>query len=150
MTMPSGAQLAVAISDWMDPETDDPLYRLQDPPRLSANRTMLVASELSSVAGMSSEAWLALAPYVTAYPAEASPIDLERSADLMKEVFADRTAGDGAPWFMRLQIVAQFGDRRFSNAPCWMRPTAKWSCENKRPVSPDKKWIRRYVDSAFT
>ena len=125
MTMPSGAQLAVAVSDWMDPETDDPLYRLQDPPRLSANRTMLVASELNSVAGMTSEAWQALAPYVTAYPAQESPIDLERSPDLMKEVFADRASGDDAAWFMRLQIVAEFGERRFFQCTLLDAPNGK-------------------------
>ena len=125
VTMPSGAQLAVAVSDWMDPETDDPLYRLQDPPRLSANRTMLVASELNSVAGMTSEAWQALAPYVTAYPAQESPIDVERSSDLMKEVFADRAAGDEAPWFMRLQIVAEFGERRFFQCTLLDAPNGK-------------------------
>lgn len=111
--MPSGAQLALAVSDWMDTETDDPVYRLEEPPRVSGNRPMVSASELNSVAGMTAEAWQALAPYVTAYPGSSSPIDLERSPELIQEVFADRHAGEGAPWYMRLQIVAQFGNRRF-------------------------------------
>lgn len=113
VSMPSGAQLALAVSDWMNPETDDPTYRLEDPPRLSGNRPMLVASELNSVVGMTSEAWEALAPYVTAYPGQESPIDLERSSELMQEVFSGRGSAGDAPWFMRLELVAEFGERRF-------------------------------------
>ena len=111
--MPPGAQLAMAVTDWMNTESDDPIYRLETPARVSGNRAMLVASELNSVAGMTAEAWQALAPYVTAYPGNASPIDLERSSELMQQVFADRAMGDNASWHMRLQIVAQFANRRF-------------------------------------
>lgn len=113
VTMPSGAQLAVAVTDWMNPETDDPSYRLDDPPRYSGSRAMLVASELNSVPGMTSEAWAALAPYVTAYPGQASPIDLQRSSELMQDVFSGRAASEQSPWFMRLELVAEFGERRF-------------------------------------
>ncbi len=113
VTMPSGAQLALAVTDWMDPETDDPSYRAADPSRVSGNREMLVASELNSVLGMTSEAWQALGPFVTAYPGQASPIDPERSPELMRNIFTGRPAGDQAPWYMRLELVAEFGQRRF-------------------------------------
>ena len=63
--------------------------------------------------GMNSEAWRALAPYVTAYPGQASPVDLERSPDLIKDIFAGRAAGEQAPWYMRLELVAEYGQRRF-------------------------------------
>ena len=112
-TMPSGAELALAVSDWMNPETDDPVYRLATPARVSGNRSMLMASEITSVVGMTDEAWQALAPYITAYSGTASPIDMERSAELMQEVFAERAASAEAPWFMRLQLTAEFGERRF-------------------------------------
>jgi general secretion pathway protein K len=126
VVMPAGSQLALAVTDWMNPETDDPIYQLQDPPRLSANRTMLVASELASVNGMSAEAWQALAPYVTAYPSDQSPIDVERSSDLIKAVFSDRAQpGDDAPWFMRLQIVAHFGERNFYQCTLLDAPNGK-------------------------
>lgn len=111
--MPPGAQLALAVTDWMNPESDDPVYRLETPARVAGNRPMLVASELNSVAGMTAEAWQALAPYVTAYPGSASPIDLERSSELMQQVFAERSMGENASWHMRLQIVAHFANRRF-------------------------------------
>lgn len=111
--MPSGAALAVAVTDWMDAESDDPRYRLEQPPRVSGNRSFLLGAELASLPGMSEEAWLALAPYITAYPGRASPIDMQRSSELMQEVFAGRSAGEQAPWFMRLQVVAEFADRRF-------------------------------------
>ena len=126
VAMPAGSQLALAVTDWMNPETDDPIYQLQDPPRLSANRTMLVASELASVNGMSAEAWQALAPYVTASPSDQSPIDVERSSDLIKAVFSDRAQpGDDAPWFMRLQIVAHFGERNFYQCTLLDAPNGK-------------------------
>ena len=123
--MPSGAQLAMAVSDWMNPESDDPIYRLETPARVSGNRPMVVASELNSVSGMTTEAWQALAPWVTAYPGTASPIDLERSSELMQEVFADRDAGENAPWFMRLQIMAEFANRRFYQCTLLDAPNGK-------------------------
>ncbi|MFN3579301.1 MAG: hypothetical protein ACK4VV_02360 [Pseudomonas sp.] len=125
VTMPPGAQLAVAVTDWMDPESDDPVYRLANPPRVSGNRNMLVASEINSVVGMTSEAWQALAPYVTVYPGQASPIDMERSSDLMKEVFSGRPAPEQAPWFMRLELVAEFGERRFYQCSLLDAPNGK-------------------------
>lgn len=123
--MPPGAQLAMAVSDWMNPETDDPAYRLEVPARVSGNRPMVVASELNSVAGMTPEAWQALAPWVTAYPGTASPIDIERSHELMQEIFADRAAGDNAPWYMRLQIMAEFAERRFYQCTLLDAPNGK-------------------------
>lgn len=111
--MPPGAQLALAVTDWMNAETDDPVYRLEVPARVAGNRPMVSAAELNSVAGMTAEAWQALAPYVTAYPGKTSPIDLERSPELIQEVFADRAMGENAAWYMRLQIVAHFANRRF-------------------------------------
>lgn len=123
--MPPGAQLALAVTDWMNAETDDPVYRLEVPPRVSGNRAMLAAAELNSVAGMSDEAWQALAPFITAYPGTSSPIDLERSSELMQEVFADRPMGEDAVWYMRLQIVAQFGNRRFYQCTLLDAPNGK-------------------------
>lgn len=125
VSMPAGAQLALAVTDWMNPETDDPVYRLADPPRVSGNRQMILGSELNSVSGMSSEAWQALAPYVTAYPGTASAIDLERSNDIMKEVFAERAAPEQAPWYMRLQVVAEFGERRYYQCTLLDAPNGK-------------------------
>ncbi|NLY56896.1 MAG: general secretion pathway protein GspK [Gammaproteobacteria bacterium] len=123
--MPPGAQLALAVSDWMNPETDDPIYRLEVPPRVSGNRSMVSAAELNSVAGMTAEAWQALAPFITAYPDQHSPIDLERSPELMQEVFADRQMGDDAVWYMRLQIVAHFANRRFYQCTLLDAPNGK-------------------------
>jgi len=125
ISMPAGAQLAIAVSDWMNSETDDPVYRLEEPARVSGNRTMILASELNSVAGMTSEAWQALAPYVTAYPGSASPIDLERSNEVMQEVFADRPAAEQTPWFVRLQLTAEFGERRFYQCTLLDAPNGK-------------------------
>ncbi|PKM30165.1 MAG: general secretion pathway protein GspK [Gammaproteobacteria bacterium HGW-Gammaproteobacteria-11] len=125
VSMPAGAQLAVAVTDWMNPETDDPVYRLDEPSRLAGNREMLLASELNSVVGMNTEAWQALAPFVTAYPGQSSPIDLERSPELIKEVFEGRAAPEEAPWFMRLELVAEFGERRFYQCSLLDAPNGK-------------------------
>ena len=120
-----GAQLAMAVSDWMEAESDDPVYRLEVPARVSGNRAMVTAAELNSVAGMTPEAWQALAPFVTAYPGTSSPIDLERSSELMQQIFADRPMGEGAPWYMRLQIVAEFAQRRFYQCTLLDAPNGK-------------------------
>ncbi|PAU87871.1 general secretion pathway protein GspK [Pseudomonas sp. WN033] len=113
VSTPPGAQLAMAVNDWMNAETDDPIYRLADPPRASGNRAFLLASELNSVTGMTAEAWQAMAPYLAAYPGTASPIDLVRSPELLQEVFSGRPVPDQAPWYVRLEVVAEFGQRRF-------------------------------------
>lgn len=123
--LPTGAALALAVSDWMNPDTDDPGYRLQVPPRVSGNRPMLMASELNSVAGMTPEAWHALAPWLIAYPGTASPIDLVRSAPLLREVFAERPAASDGPWYMRLEIMAQFSGRRFYQCTLLDAPNGK-------------------------
>ncbi len=123
--LPAGATLALAVTDWMDSETDDPAYRLQVPARVSGNRPMLMAAELNSVAGMTAEAWQALAPWLTAYPGQASPIDLERSAPLLREVFAERPVASEGPWYMRLEIMAQFADRRFYQCTLLDAPNGK-------------------------
>lgn len=123
--MPPGAQLAMAVTDWMNAETDDPVYRLETPARVSGNRAMVSAAELNSVTGMTTEAWQALAPFITAYPGTDSPIDLERSPELIQEVFADRGMGEDAVWYMRLQIVAQFANRRFFQCTLLDAPNGK-------------------------
>lgn len=123
--LPAGAALALAVSDWMDPETDDPAYRLDVPPRVSGNRPMLMAAELNSVAGMTTEAWQALAPWITAYPGTASPIDLQRSPPLLQEIFAERPAASDGPWYMRLEIMAQFAGRRFYQCSLLDAPNGK-------------------------
>lgn len=125
VSMPAGAQLAVAVVDWMNAESDDPVYRLSVPPRVSGNRNMVLASELNSVAGMTPEAWQALAPYVAVYPGTASFVDLERSPELMQDVFKERTMPETAPWFMRLEITAQFGQRRFYQCTLLDAPNGK-------------------------
>jgi general secretion pathway protein K len=125
VTMPPGPQLAVAVTDWMNAESDDPVYRLSEPARISGNRAMVLASELNSVAGMTPEAWQALAPYVTVYPGNISFIDLERSPELMQEVFKERAAPESSPWFMRLEITAEFGQRRFYQCTLLDAPNGK-------------------------
>lgn len=111
--LPSGADLAVQVKDWLDRETDDPVYRLREPARFSGNRPLMLASELVSIGQLEGAAWAALSPYVTVYPGEVSVLDLERAPELIRQVFADHEQPGQRTLFMRLEIVVEFADRRF-------------------------------------
>ncbi|WP_026289962.1 type II secretion system minor pseudopilin GspK [Thioalkalivibrio sulfidiphilus] len=104
--------LTAAVRDWMNPETDDPYYRLATPPYLSANRPMIVAAELRRVQGMNNELWQALSPYVTALPATGTTMNLEFAEEVLQDAFPDR--GEVvASRFFRLGVHAELGGRRF-------------------------------------
>jgi general secretion pathway protein K len=68
--------LAGAVVDWLDPDTDlrfpsggeDVTYSGADPPYRTANTMATSISELMAVAGFDREAYLKVAPYVTALP----------------------------------------------------------------------------------
>jgi len=111
--LPPGSELALQVSDWMSAETDDPVYRLHEPPRYSGNRPLMLASELIAIARLEMDAWTALAPYITVYPGAISVIDDQRSPELLQRVFADYPQPQQKPWFMRLEVVVEFADRRF-------------------------------------
>lgn len=109
-----GEQLAAAIRDWMDPETDDPAYRLRSPPERSGNRPFLLASELNRVHGMTPEIWDALASYVTARPGTDNRIDIERAPDIVRDaVRGEEESGETALRYFRLSLVARMPQRDF-------------------------------------
>lgn len=105
-------QLAASIRDWMDDETDDPVYRLRTPPERSANRPFLLASELQRVHRMSPGLWQALAPYVTALPETDLWIDRNHAPDLVLTATSALT-DQGTPRFLRLQLSAEAMGRTF-------------------------------------
>jgi general secretion pathway protein K len=108
-----GEQLAAAIRDWMNPETDDPVYQLRTPPERSGNRAFLLASEMNRVQGMTPEIWTALAPYVTARPGTDNLIDLERAPDVVRDATAGQPEEEGGLRYFRLELVARLPSRDF-------------------------------------
>jgi general secretion pathway protein K len=105
-------QVVAAARDWMNPETDDPVYRLADPPYLSANRMMMVAGEMRLVHGVSAELWEALAPLVTALPAAGTQLDTENAADMLREAFPATGAAQTRATYYRLGVHAELAGRR--------------------------------------
>jgi len=110
---PVGETLALAVRDWLDPATDDPVYRLRTPPERSANRPFRFASELTRVQGMTPELWAALAPYVTARPGTDNLIDRVRAPDLLRDAMAGQPEAAFDPRYFRLALVARLPQRDF-------------------------------------
>ncbi|MFO8005459.1 general secretion pathway protein GspK [Thioalkalivibrio sp.] len=108
-----GEQLAAAVQDWMDAETDDPVYLLRTPPERSGNRPFLLASELNRVRGMTPEIWTAIAPYVTARPGTDNLIDLERAPDVVRDAVAAQPEEAQELHYFRLSLVARLPERDF-------------------------------------
>lgn len=132
-----GEQLAAAIRDWMDPETDDPVYQLRTPPERSGNRPFLLASELNRVQGMTPEMWEAIAPYVTARPGTDNLIDMERAPDVVRDAVGlqEEEQTEGLRYF-RLSLVARLPQRDFFHCAVLDAPNGRTvvreftSCEN--------------------
>lgn len=132
-----GEQLAAAIRDWMDPETDDPVYQLRTPPERSGNRPFLLASELNRVQGMTPEIWEAIAPYVTARPGTDNLIDMERAPDVVRDAVGlqEGEQTEGLRYF-RLSLVARLPQRDFFHCAVLDAPNGRTlvreftSCEN--------------------
>ncbi len=131
-----GEQLAVAIRDWMDPDTDDPAYRLRSPPERSGNRPFLLASELNRVRGMTPETWDVLAPYVTARPGTDNLIDLERAPDIVLDAVRGQEEESTGLRYFRLSLVARMPQRDFFHCAVLDAPNGRTvvreftSCEN--------------------
>jgi general secretion pathway protein K len=132
-----GEQLAAAIRDWMDPETDDPVYQLRTPPERSGNRPFLLASELNRVQGMTPGMWEAIAPYVTARPGTDNLIDMERAPDVVRDAVGvqEGEQTEGLRYF-RLSLVARLPQRDFFHCAVLDAPNGRTvvreftSCEN--------------------
>ncbi|WP_006787457.1 type II secretion system minor pseudopilin GspK [Thiorhodospira sibirica] len=105
--------LARAIKDWLNPQTDEPYYRLQNPPYLSANQAMLSPTELRLVQGVNDDIWQALAPYVTALPGTDLALNLEYADDTLQIAFSDLPQQEaGASTYYRLNVSVSLADKR--------------------------------------
>ncbi|AHE96936.1 type II secretion system minor pseudopilin [Thioalkalivibrio paradoxus] len=129
-------QLAAAVRDWMDPDTDDPVYRLRTPPERSGNRHFVLASELNRVEGMTSDIWEAVSPYVTARPGTDNLIDLERAPDPVRDAVAGQPEEAGELRYFRLSLVARLPQHDFFHCAVLDAPNGLTvireftSCEN--------------------
>jgi general secretion pathway protein K len=76
VTADADPQLAGAVIDWLDPDTnqrfptggEDEVYSDADPPYRTANSAITSTSELMAVAGFDRDIYRRLAPYITALP----------------------------------------------------------------------------------
>lgn len=109
-TRVDGETLGRAIQDWLDPATDDPVYRSRSPAYLSANQPLLDAAELQLVRDLAPTDWPALAPYVTALPEAGAALRLEGAPAVMRDAFGEPPEGDpAASRFYRLAVQVQLG-----------------------------------------
>ncbi len=109
-----GNTLALAVQDWMDPETDNPVYLGMDPPRRSGNRPLLTASELLSIEGFDRELWEAIAPWVVALPTRDNAINLDLAPDpVLRAVQQSAVEETRDTRYFRLQVVARMGQREY-------------------------------------
>lgn len=107
-------RLAVAVRDWMNPETDDPVYRGMEPHRLSGNRPMRLASELLQVHGFDTELWQALAPWVVARPGTDNAIDMDRAPDPVQAAALNQATEESPDIrYFRLQVVVRIAGRDY-------------------------------------
>ncbi len=139
----NGRRIAMAVHDWMNPETDDPVYRGLEPPRLSGNRPMGLASELLQVDGVNAETWQALAPLVTALPGTDNHIDREHAPDAVRRAaetdpLADTTAAGEphAPRYFRLQLVVRTGGREYFHCAVIDAPNGRTVLRELTPCEP--------------
>jgi general secretion pathway protein K len=104
-----GETLGRAVQDWLDPDTDDPVYRFQSPPYLSANQPLLDAAELQLVRGVDAGTWQALAPYVTALPDAGAALRLTGASPVMRNAFGEPQPDAPASRYYRLGVQVQLG-----------------------------------------
>ncbi|WP_018168307.1 general secretion pathway protein GspK [Thioalkalivibrio sp. ALMg9] len=130
-------RLAVAVHDWMNPETDDPVYRGLEPPRLSGNRPMRLASELLQVHGFDPDLWQALAPWVVARPGTDNAIDMERAPDpVTTAALGQATEQSRDIRYFRLQLVVRIAGRDYFHCAILDGPNGRTIIREHAPCEP--------------
>lgn len=131
----NGEVIVAAIRDWMNPLTDDPVYRLRLPPERSGNRPFLLASEVMRVQGVTGEDWQTMASYVTALPGTTNLIDRERAPE---SVLGTARASDpeGPLRYMRLELVARLPSMDFFHCAILDGPNGRTILREFTPCEP--------------
>ncbi len=96
-------RVAQAIVDWVDADSEttyprgaeDDFYAGRREPYRAANAPMASASELRLVRGIDAEAWAALAPHVTALPAQ-TPINVNTATPAVLQALVEGLEADAA------------------------------------------------------
>ncbi|WP_018175221.1 MULTISPECIES: general secretion pathway protein GspK [unclassified Thioalkalivibrio] len=130
-------RLAFAVHDWLNPETDDPVYRGMEPHRLSGNRPMRLASELLQVHGFSPDLWSALAPYVVARPGTDNAIDMDRAPDPVHAAGLDQATEETPEIrYFRLQLVVRIAGRDYFHCATLDGPNGRTIIREQTPCEP--------------
>ena len=133
----SPQRLALAVQDWMNPETDDPVYRGMEPHRLSGNRPMRLASELLQVQGFDPDLWRALAPWVVARPGTDNAIDMERAPEPVRAAALDQATEESPEIrYFRLQLVVRIAGRDYFHCATLDGPNGRTIMREDSPCEP--------------
>ncbi len=130
-------RLAIAVRDWMNPETDDPVYRGMEPHRLSGNRPMRLTSELLQVHGFDPELWQALAPWVVARPGTDNAIDMDRAPDPVQSAALNQATEESPDIrYFRLQVVVRIDGRDYFHCATLDGPNGRTIIREHAPCEP--------------
>ncbi len=133
----SGRRLAVAVHDWLNPETDDPVYRGMEPHRLSGNRPMWLASELLQVHGFGPDLWNTLAPWVVARPGTDNAIDMDRAPDPVQAAGRSQATEETREIrYFRLQLVVRVAGRDYFHCAILDGPNGRTIIREHTPCEP--------------
>ncbi|WP_303902870.1 type II secretion system minor pseudopilin GspK [Thiohalomonas denitrificans] len=142
------AELADPIADWLDSDSnvlvpsgaEDGSYLSRDPAYRTANGPMVDVSELRLVAGVDTETWEALAPYVTALPKRTEINVNTAPLPVMMSLAAGLTEADAEA------LVAARGDEGFQSANDFFKQQAVAGRKNLAKITVSSNWFGIHGD----
>lgn len=96
-TQGAGPEIAMAVLDWQDADIDpagmggaeDSSYSRQVPPYLTPNAPLFSPTELRAVAGVEPDIYLAIRDFVTALPADGTPVNINTAPSAVIQAMAN-------------------------------------------------------------
>ncbi len=142
------AELAEPIADWLDSDinvlvpsgAEDDSYLSRDPAYRTANGPMVDVSELRLVAGVDTDTWEALAPYVTALPKRTEINVNTAPLPVMMSLAAGLTEADAEA------LVAARGDEGFQSANDFFKQQAVAGRKNLAKITVSSNWFGIHGD----
>lgn len=131
-----GEQLASAARDWLDPATDDPVYRLRTPPERSGNRPFSLASEFLRVQGVTPELFAGLAPYLAALPGTDNLVDMQRAPEALRSAAALEPREEGGVRYFRLALSTRLDGRDYFQCALLDAPNGNLVLREATPCEP--------------
>jgi general secretion pathway protein K len=129
-------QLATAVRDWLDPATDDPVYRLRTPPERSGNRPFSLSSEFARVQGVTPEIFAGLAPYLAALPGTDNVIDLQHAPEALRSAASLEPREDGGVRYFRLALSTRLDARDYFQCALLDAPNGDLVLREATPCEP--------------